>query len=80
MDNNDFLAFLNATTVKGASTFNLKTQNGAKQARATLAKTEYKALAKAHVNTNVKNAYYNNEKFKAKLDEVMAQNNITVVA
>lgn len=80
MNNTDFLAFLNATTSKGASTFNLKTQNVSKQARDTLAKTEYKALAKAHINTNVKNAYYNNTKFKDKLDEVMAQYNITVVA
>ena len=80
MDKTDFLAFLNATTSKGTSTFNLKTQNVSKQARDILQKTEYKALAKAHINSNVKNAYYNNAKFKAKLDEVMAQYNITVVA
>ena len=80
MDKTDFLAFINAPTITGASTFNLTTQNVSKKARDILEKTEYKALAKTHIGTNVKNAYYNNGKFKAKLDEVMAQYNITVVA
>lgn len=80
MKDNDFIDFINTTTTRGGSTFNLKTCNCSKQARDTLASTQYKALAKAHINSNVKHAYYNNEQFKHKLDEVMQELNITVIA
>ena len=80
MNDKSFIDFINTTTTKGGSTFNLKTQNVSKQARDTLASTQYKALAKQHINSNVKQAYYNNTQFKQKLEEVMQELNITIVA
>lgn len=80
MEDKTFLDFINTTTTRGGSTFNLKTSNCSKQARDILAKTDYKALAKQHINANVVNAYYNNDKFKAKLEEVLSDLNITLVA
>lgn len=80
MDNGKFLEFINATTTRGGCTFNLKTSNVSKQAREILQASEFKALAKQHINANVVHAYYNNSKFASKLDEVMASLNITVIA
>lgn len=80
MNNKSFLDFINTTTTRGGSTFNLKTCNCSKQARDTLASTQFKALAKQHINANVKQAYYNNEQFKQKLEQVMNELNITIVA
>ena len=80
MNDKQFIDFINTTTTRGGSTFNLKTHNASKQAREALVSTQYKALAKAHINANVAHAYYNNDEFKHKLDEVMAQLNITVIA
>lgn len=80
MNDKQFIDFINTTTTRGGSTFNLKTSNVSKQARDALASTQYKSLAKQHINANVAHAYYNNTDFKHKLDEVMAQLNITVIA
>lgn len=80
MDAQAFIDFINTTTTRGGSTFNFKTSNVSKQARDILASTQYKALAKQHINSNVKHAYYNNDKFKHTLDDVMAKLNITVIA
>lgn len=80
MQDTEFIAFLNTTTAKGGATFNLKTQNASKQARVILQDTKYKMLAKQHINSNVINAYYNNTEFKTKLDTVMQDLNITVIA
>lgn len=79
MQDKAFLDFINTTTTKGASTYNLKTQNCSKQARDILASTQYKALAKQHINANIVQAYNSNAQFKQKLQEVMAQYNITVI-
>lgn len=80
MDKQEFINFLNTTTTKGGCVFNLKTNNISKQARDILANSDYKMLAKQHINANIKQAYYNNKQFKQKLDDVMAELNITVVA
>lgn len=80
MNTQDFINFINTTTTRGGATYNLQTQNTSKQARDILAKTEYKALAKQHINNNIVQAYYNNKDFAQKLQQVMQQNNITLVA
>mgnify|MGYP002524350056 CR=1 FL=1 len=80
MNDETFLDFINTTTTRGGITFNLKTQNVSKQAQNILASTKYKALAKAHIGANVKQAYYNNAQFKQKLQDVLQQNNITLIA
>lgn len=80
MNESQFIDFINTTTTRGGTTFNLKTHNVSKQARDILASTQYKALAKAHINANVTNAYYNNEQFKARLNKVMSELHITVIA
>ena len=80
MNTQDFINFINTTTTKGGAKYNLKTQNTSKQARDILAKTEYKALAKQHINNNIVQAYYNNKDFAQKLQQVLQQNNITLVA
>lgn len=80
MNDKSFIDFINTTSTRGGSTFNIKTCNCSKQARDILAGTQYKALAKQHINSNVKHAYYNNTQFKNKLDEVMQELNITVIA
>lgn len=79
MQDKDFINFINSNASKGAATFNLATQNASKQARALLQDTQYKALAKQHINSNIVQAYNSNAQFKAKLQEVMAQYNITIV-
>lgn len=80
MNTQDFINFINTTTTRGGAIYNLKTQNTSKQARDILVKTEYKALAKQHINNNIVQAYYNNKDFAQKLQQVMQQNNITLVA
>lgn len=80
MQDKEFLNFINTTTTKGASTYNLKTQNCSKMAREILSQTQYKALAKQHISGNIVQAYNNNQEFKDKLNEVMAQYNIVVIA
>ena len=80
MNDKDFMDFINTSTTKGGATFNLKTQNTSKTARNILQNTQYKMLAKQHINSNVVHAYYNNAQFKAKLDDVMAKLNIAVIA
>ena len=79
MSDKDFKDFINTTTTRGGATYNLNTCNVSKQARDILCKTQYKALAKAHINSNIVQAYYSNNEFKAKLDAVMEEYNITVV-
>lgn len=79
MNTEQFMAFINTTTTKGGAVYNLKTQNVTKQARDILEKSQYKALAKAHVNQNIVQAFKNNEQFKNKLLQVMNELNITVV-
>ena len=80
MNDKQFIDFINTTATRGGRTFNLKTHNASRQAREALASTQYKALAKQHINANVSQAYYHNDEFKHKLDEVMAQLDITVIA
>lgn len=81
MNSEEFLAFINASGTRGGgATFNIKSVNVSKAAREILAGTEYKALAKQHINNSIKQAYYNNAKFKQALDDVMAKYNITVIS
>ena len=80
MQDKEFLAFLNTTASKGGAVFNIKTSNVSKQARDILASTQYKMLAKQHINSNVIQAYKNNTLFKQKLEQVMQEYNITIVA
>lgn len=80
MQDRVFLDFINASTTRGGATYNLKTCNVSKQARDILASTQYKALAKAHINANIKQAYYNNSEFKNKLSQVMQELHITIIA
>ena len=80
MNTQDFINFINTNTTRGGATYNLQTQNTSKQARDILAKTEYKALAKQHINNNIVQAYYNNKEFAQKLQQVLQQNNITLIA
>ena len=80
MQDKEFLDFLNTTTSKGGAVFNLKTQNTSKQARNILQDTQYKTLAKQHINANVVQAYYNNTQFKQKLEDVLQKLNITLIA
>jgi len=80
MNDKSFLEFISTTTTRGGATYNLKTSNVSKQARNILASTQYKALAKAHINANIVQAYYNNGDFKAKMDQVMQELNITIIA
>lgn len=80
MNTQEFLDFINTSTTRGGATYNLKTQNTSKQARDILQNTEYKALAKAHINSNIVQAYYNNKTFAQKLQDVMQKHNITIVA
>lgn len=80
MNDKQFIDFINTTTTRGGATFNVKTQNVSKQARAILSETQYKALAKAHVNSNVAHAYYNNTEFHDKLETVLTELNITIIA
>lgn len=80
MNESEFIDFINTTATRGGSTFNLKTHNVSKQARDALASTQYKALAKAHINSNISHAYYHNEQFKSRLNKVMSDLHITVIA
>ena len=80
MTSEEFKAFLNTSPSRGGAVYNLKTCNVSRQARELLANSEYTQLAKAHIASPIKNAYYNNDAFKAKLDEVMQDLNITIVA
>lgn len=80
MQDKTFLDFITSTSTRGGATYNLKTQNTSKQARNILANTPYKALAKAHINSNIVQAYYNNKEFAQKLQEVMQANNIAIIA
>lgn len=80
MEDKEFLDFINTTSTRGGRTFNLKTSNVSKQARDALESSPYKALAKQHINSNVKQAYYNNDKFQAKLETVLDKLNITLIA
>lgn len=80
MQDKAFIDFINTTTTRGGSTFNLKTSNCSKQARDILASTQYKALAKQHINSNIVQAYYNNKDFAQKLQDVLQEYNITLVA
>lgn len=80
MDTKAFIDFINTTTTRGGCTFNIKTCNVSKQARDILANTQYKALAKQHINSNIVHAYYNNKDFAQKLQDVMQHNNITIIA
>lgn len=80
MQDKDFIAFLNTNTSKGGATFNLQTQNASKQARAILANTQYKMLAKQHINSNIVQAYNNNKDFAQKMQDVMQELNITIIA
>lgn len=80
MQDKAFIDFITNTSTRGGATYNLKTQNVSKQARNILQDTQYKALAKAHINSNIVKAYHNNKDFAQKLQEVMQQNNITLIA
>ena len=80
MNTQAFIDFINTITTRGGATFNLKTQNASKQARDILASTQYKTLAKQHINSNVVQAYYNNKEFKDKLTQVLHELNITIIA
>lgn len=81
MNEKEFLTLLaQSSTQKSKPTFNLSTANVSKQAVAILKDTPYKALAKQHINTPIINAYNNNPQFKQKLDEVLAQLDIEVIA
>lgn len=80
MQEKDFMDFINTTTTRGGCTFNIKTSNCSKQARDILASSQYKVLAKQHINANVVQAYKNNTQFREKLDDVMQKLNITVIA
>ena len=80
MSESEFNDFINTTTTRGGSTFNLKTSNCSKQAQEILANANYNALAKAHIGANIKSAYYANEKFKNKLESVLSELNITLIA
>ena len=80
MQDKQFLDFITSTSTRGGATYNLKTQNTSKQARNILQETQYKALAKAHINANIVQAYYNNKEFAQKLQEVMQANSITLIA
>lgn len=79
MQDKAFLDFINASTTRGGATYNLKTQNVSKQARDILASTQYKALAKAHINSNIVQAYHSNAQFKQKLEQVLQEHNIVLV-
>lgn len=80
MNDKEFLNFINAQSTKNVAKFNLLSCNVSKKAVAILADTPYKALAKAHVNANVRDAYYNNADFADKLQAVMNQYDIILVA
>lgn len=79
MNDKQFIDFINTTTARGGATFNLSTMNCSKQARDILASTQYKALAKQHINANVVNAYADNKEFREKLDAVMNELHITII-
>lgn len=78
MNDTEFLAFINTTTTRGGRVFNLRTSNVSKQAREALAQ-EFPALAKAHINATIVEAYKHNGKFHEKLVEVMEAHDITIV-
>lgn len=80
MNDKQFIDFLNTSTTKGGAVFNLKTNTCSKQALSILKDTQYKALAKQHINATIVKAYHDNAQFKEKLESVMAQYNITLVA
>lgn len=80
MNDQLFIDFINTTTSRGGATFNLTTSNCSKQAQKILASTPYKALAKQHINANITQAYASNKDFKTKLEQVMKQYNITLIA
>lgn len=80
MQDTDFIAFLNTTTTKGGATFNLRTQHASTQARNILQGTKYKMLAKQHINSNIVQAYNSNAQFKQKMQDVMQELNITIIA
>jgi len=75
----DFIDFINTCTTRGGATYNLKTQNVSKQAQNILQNSKYKSLAK-HISTKIVQAYYNNSDFAQKLQEVMQELNITIIA
>lgn len=81
MQDDVFLDFINTSTTRGGATYNLKTQNASKMAQDILAKSKYKALApKQHIRGNIKQAYYNNKDFAQKLQDVLQELNITLIA
>ena len=81
MEDKAFLAFINSSNTRSsAPVFNLNTRNVTRRARDLLATSPYRQLAKQHINQAIVDAYTSNDKFRAKLDEVMASLNIQVVA
>lgn len=80
MSDEEFKNFLNTSPSRGGAVYNLKTSNVSRQARDLLANSDYTQLAKAHIASNIKRAYYSNGAFKAKLDDVMSSLNIAIVA
>ena len=81
MQDAEFIAFvMHAGASKGSLTFNLHTQNASKKAVEALANSKYKVLAKSHINTGICDAYKHNAEFKEKLDAVMKELNIEIVA
>lgn len=80
MQDKDFLSFINAQSTKNVAKYNLQNCNVSKKAVAILANTPYKALAKAHINANIRDAYYNNAEFASKMQAVMREYDIILVA
>lgn len=80
MEDAQFLAFIAGTSTRGGATYNLQTQNVSKQARDVLAKTPYKTLAKAHIANKIVNAYKNNADFASKLEAVLTEYKIALIA
>lgn len=82
MNESAFLDFITSAQsgARGGATYNLATRTCSKAARAILAKTQYKALAKQSISAQIVKAYKHNAEFQSKLDDVMAQHNIVVVA
>lgn len=82
MNSQEFIDFINANAIasRGAIAYNIKTCNVSKKAQNILANSNYKALAKAHVSANIKKAYYNNDAFAQKLQEVLQELQITLIA
>lgn len=69
-----------ANTKRNIACFNFKTNNISKKARAKLEHTPYKALAREHFGAELKQAYYDMPRVRAKFEAIAQEYGIEIIA